>query len=108
VRVLLDNCVPRRIGRLLEGHDVEHAARAGLAELANGELLRAAGQLGFDVLLTVDRNLERQQNLATLPFPVIVMIARRNTVDALRPLLPLVSEALGRPLRRSVIAVGPV
>lgn len=65
MRVLLDECVPRALRNELPGHSVKTVAEAGWAGAKNGELLQlAAGQ--FDLLLTVDRNFEYQQNFAGL------------------------------------------
>jgi hypothetical protein len=47
-----------------------------------------------DLLLTVDRNLEYQQNLAGLALAVIVVHAPSNDVAVLRPLMPLVLAAI--------------
>lgn len=63
MRLLLDECVPRRLKRDFVGYDVSTVEDAGLKGLKNGRLLQAAsGQ--FDVLVTVDRNLIRQHNIA--------------------------------------------
>jgi hypothetical protein len=59
----------------------------------NGELLRRAdGQ--FDVLLTVDQNLEHQQNLKGLRLALLIVITRDTRIKALRPLVPKILEAL--------------
>ena len=62
MRVLLDECLPRRLKRDLVGHDVRTAPEMGRASKSNGELLGlAVGQ--FDVVLTAGRNLSYQQDL---------------------------------------------
>lgn len=63
-RVLLDHCVPRGIQRALVGCDVATAYQRGWSGLKNGALLQAAEGDGFDVLVTADKNLRYQQNLA--------------------------------------------
>jgi hypothetical protein len=85
--VLLDECVPRALGKELVGHDVTTIAEAGWAGVKNGELLQLAAGL-FDVLLTVDRNLEYQQNFAGVRLAVIVVRAPSNDIAVLRPLMP--------------------
>jgi hypothetical protein len=56
VRLLLDECVDRRLARDIVGHEVSTVGDLGWAGVKNGALLaRAAGQ--FDVFVTVDRNL---------------------------------------------------
>lgn len=63
------------------------------AGVKNGELLRLAAAQ-FDLLLTVDRNLEYQQNFAGLALAVIVVHAPSNDVAVLRPLMPAVLAAI--------------
>jgi predicted nuclease of predicted toxin-antitoxin system len=63
MRVLLDECVPRALRRELPGHNVKTVAEAGWAGVKNGELLQLAAN-EFDVFLTIDRNLEYQQNFS--------------------------------------------
>jgi hypothetical protein len=59
VRVLLDECVDRRLARELAGHEVTTAPLKGWAGIQNGELLKLA-EKEFDVFVTVDRNLSFQ------------------------------------------------
>ena len=95
MRVLFDECFPRALRRELPGHDVKTIQEAGWAGVKNGELLRlATGH--FDVLLTVDRNLEYQQNFSGLKLAVVVIEAPSNDVSVLRPLMPAVREAISK------------
>jgi predicted nuclease of predicted toxin-antitoxin system len=87
VRVLLDECLPRRLKRDLVGHETMTAAEMGWAGKRNGDLLRLAAR-EFDVFLTVDRNLQHQQNLVSFDIAVIVLIAMGNSLADLRPLIP--------------------
>lgn len=89
MRVLLDECVPRALRNDLPGHHVQTVAEAGWAGVKNGELLRLAATQ-FDLLLTIDRNLEYQQNFAGLALAVIVVHAPSNDIAVLRPLMPAV------------------
>ena len=93
MRVLLDGCVPRALRKELLGHDVRTVAEAGWAGVKNGELLQLAASR-FEVLLTIDRNLEYQQNFAGLALAVVVVHASSNDVAALRPLMPAVLAAI--------------
>ena len=95
MRLLLDECVPKRLKRELRGHDARTVQDLGWAGIKNGALLRLAdGQ--FDALLTVDQGIEYQQNLSGLSISVVVMMAPSNDVDDLRPLLPAVEQALAQ------------
>jgi hypothetical protein len=88
VRVLLDEQLPRRLGRSITGHDVRTAQQEGWAGVSNGDLLRRAAEAGFDVFITADRNLQFQQNLTHYPIAIIVLVTKSIKIDALLPLVP--------------------
>ena len=93
MRVLLDECMPRKIRGELPDHHVQTVTQAGWSGVKNGALLNLAATR-FDVFLTVDGSLEYQQNLVTLPIAVIVLTSFRNDLASLRPLMPQVRELL--------------
>lgn len=104
MRILLDECVPRKLGREITGHEVRTVVEMGWSGIENGALLqRAAAE--FDILLTVDTNVEHQQNLAFLPLPVVVLHAVRNEIEALRPLMPEVIGLLSRALEKRIYLI---
>ena len=95
MRVLLDENLPHDLIEPLSRHDVSTVQGVGWAGVENGELLRrASGQV--DAFITMDRKLEREQNLAVLPFGVVLIVARSNRVQDLLPLVPAVLAALDR------------
>lgn len=94
MKILLDYCVPRPIKSLLAGHEVATAFERGWASLKNGELLTAAETAGFEVLLTVDKNLHPQQNLTGRTVRLVVAEADTNRVADIAPLLPQVMALL--------------
>ena len=65
----------------------------GWGGVKNGALLKLAAS-DFDAFITVDQNLRHQQNIATLPIAVVVLIAYSNELDALLPLVPQLREVL--------------
>jgi len=93
MRILLDESLPRKLALELAGHETQTVQKRGWSGLRNGELLRTASH-EFEVLLTGDKNLEFQQNPATLPIAVIVLLAVNNRIETLRPLVPQVLETL--------------
>jgi len=93
MRVLLDECIPRKAKQCLTGHDVITVPEQGWAGLTNGKL-SAAIQDKFDFFVTVDRNLQFQQRIANLHFGVIVLAAKSNRFEDLRPLLDKVPALL--------------
>jgi hypothetical protein len=87
-QVLLDENLPRKLGRELSDFSVRTVQEEGWTSFSNGELLGRA-QTNFDVLLTADRRLQFQQNLARFDIGVVVILTRslrfreiRTAVDA--------------------------
>jgi hypothetical protein len=105
VRVLLDECLPRRLKGALVGHDVRTVPEMGWASKRNGELLRLA-ERDFDVFLTVDQKLQNQQNLPSFKVAVVVMVARTNSILDLQPLVPRVLACLASAKPGEVTVVG--
>jgi hypothetical protein len=66
----------------------------GWAGKENGELLRVA-EAELDVLITVDRKLKYQQSVVGRNIAVVVLVARRNKIEFLRPLVPQLELTLG-------------
>jgi len=89
VKVLLDECVPRKLKFAFAdaGHECRTASEAGFSGLENGELLAAATTESFDVIITVDRNIRHQQNIPNLKIALLVIRARTNSVEDIRPTL---------------------
>jgi hypothetical protein len=71
--VLLDQGTPVPLRRFLKSHTVKTAAEQGWSTLENGDLLQAAEQAGFEVLLTTDKNLIYQQNLRQRAIAIVVI-----------------------------------
>jgi hypothetical protein len=105
VRVLLDESLPRLLAALLSGHEVRTVAAMGWSGKQNGELLRFAAA-DFDVLLTADRSLEHQQNLTNLSISIVVLIARTNRLESLRPIVPDILDVLRNLPPSRVIHIG--
>jgi Domain of unknown function (DUF5615) len=105
MRVLLDECVPRALRNDISRHEVKTVAEAGWAGVKNGELLRRAAG-AFDILITVDRNLEYQQSFEGLSLAVVVVHAPSNDIAVLRPLMPAVLAAIPQAKPGTVIHVG--
>jgi predicted nuclease of predicted toxin-antitoxin system len=72
VNILIDECIDRRLAKQLSGHLAKTVPQMGWAGIKDKELLRLA-EIDFDVLITVDRNLPFQQNLAVLDIAVLVL-----------------------------------
>ncbi|MCL2648981.1 MAG: hypothetical protein FWD61_18615 [Phycisphaerales bacterium] len=72
MRILFDHGTPAPLRREVFGHDIHTAYEMGWASLNNGELLKAA-ETTFDALVTTDKNLRYQQNLAGRRLAILVL-----------------------------------
>ena len=93
MKVLLDECVPRKLRRELTNHQVLTVTERGWSGIENGELLRLARN-EFDVFLTVDQNLRYQQNLGTFDIAIVLIVSKSNRLRALLLLMPKVRHTL--------------
>lgn len=93
MKLLVDESLPRGLKRELAAHDVSTVAEMGWAGRTNGEVLELAKD-GFDVFLTADQGIRYQQNLSESDLAVVVLAARKNRLEDLRPLIPSLLELL--------------
>lgn len=93
MRVLIDECLPRRLAGVFVGIEARTVPEAGWAGKSNGELLTLA-ESEFDVFVTIDQNLIHQQNLKGRRLAVLVIVAPSNSFDVLAPLVPAMLEAV--------------
>ena len=94
MRVLIDECVPRKLKGLLAPHQCETAPDAGFAGKKNGELLRLAEHAGFEVFVTVDHGIEFEQNLSKHKLAVLLIRPKSSRLEDVVPYVPRIVEAL--------------
>jgi hypothetical protein len=92
MRVLFDQATPVPIRPYFERHSVRTAAQQGWDKLRNGDLLDAAEEAGFDLLLTTDKNICYQQNLEGRKIAIVVL--GQQQWPRLRPYVQRVVEAV--------------
>jgi hypothetical protein len=90
--------------RSFPAHTVRTTADQGWAALRNGRLLAAAAS-EFDLFLTIDKNLKREQNLSKLPIAVMVVMSKRNRLADLLPFVPSIERALAGLKPRTLVEV---
>jgi PIN like domain len=105
MRILLDECVPRRLRHELPGHDVHTVHEMGWSGKKNGELLQLMAGQAFEVLLTVDQSIRHQQNLQSAGIALVVLVAPSNRLADLVPLMPSVQVVLNSAKPGDVIEV---
>lgn len=91
--VLLDKNIPWGIRRHLAGCTVRTTEDEGWSGLSNGDLLSAAERAGFDIMLTADRRIRYQQNLAGRRLALIVLSSPAWPV--VKDHIPAIKAAIG-------------
>jgi hypothetical protein len=104
LRILVDESLPRQFAAEVPGHDVSTVGAQKWLGLRNGVLPRAAVGAGFEFLLTADRSVEFQQNLQAIGIAVIVL-AVRNRMQDLRPLIPRILVTLDQIVPGQVVRI---
>jgi hypothetical protein len=87
-------------------HEVWHVVDMGWSSKRNGELLKLMVAERFDTLLTVDQNIEFQQNVRASGIGVLVVLAQTNRLKELRPLVPQMLDALTKLTSGELIKIG--
>lgn len=95
MRLLIDECLPRRVKFLLAagGAEFETVRDAGFSGKENGEFLALADK-DFDVFVTIDRNIPFQQNSAGKRIAILIIRAASSDLDDIRPHIPKAIAAL--------------
>ena len=106
MRILLDECVDHRLRKHLPGHECQSARYSGFGGLENGDLLNAAESAKFDVLLTVDRGFEYEQDLGGRQVAILILATKSIRLADLLPLAPNVLVALQSIQPGQIVRVG--
>lgn len=75
MKILFDQGTPAPLRRHLVGHEVDTAFEKGWSSLTNGNLLDAAEQAGYELLITTDQNLRYQQQLVDRQIAILVLLS---------------------------------
>jgi hypothetical protein len=94
MKVLLDECLPRKLKYHMPGHECETVPEAGWAGKRNGELLLLAEESGFEIFVTLDRGLEYEQNLEGRKIAIVLISAKSSQLADLLPQMPSVLNAV--------------
>lgn len=88
MKILLDECVTKKVKPLLAEHQTFTVTEMGWSGLKNGKLMAKAIENQFDVLLTIDKNLAYQQNIKQYALAIVILDTPTSKLEAIKPLLP--------------------
>lgn len=107
MKILLDEMIRRPLKQELQGHNVFTVQEMHWSGVKNGALIQLAVSADFEILLTADRSLTYQQNIAELSLAVIVVATGGIRLEDLLPAAPAIREELAkRPKPGTVGIVG--
>jgi predicted nuclease of predicted toxin-antitoxin system len=107
MKILLDECVTKKLKKHLEIHKVFTVANMNWLGLKNGNLMKKAIEEGFDVILTIDKNLQFQNNMNRYEVSIVIFHCENSKIETLIPFVaefenqPVLSLKQGNPPRRS-------
>ncbi len=93
MKVLLDECLPRKLILYLPDHNVSTVPEMGWAGIKNGALLLLMEPV-FDAFITIDGNMQYQQNLSSHRIGFVVLTAPDNTIETLQTIAPQILHAV--------------
>ncbi|MEM9997939.1 MAG: DUF5615 family PIN-like protein [Bacteroidota bacterium] len=94
MRILLDENVDRKLKRSFDpNHEAVTVRERGWSGKTNGDLLTSA-EAEFDVLFTLDTNMQYQQDLSKYDLAVILVTAVSNKRSVIETAMPEVNALL--------------
>ena len=94
MKVLLDECVTKKLKSHLKDFEVYTVVEMGWSGVKNGKLLSLSTSHHFDVILTIDKNMMFQQNLENFPITIIVFNSKTSKLDELIHFIPSFSKQI--------------
>ena len=88
MKILLDECVTKRLKKYLSEFEVFTVTELQLSGIKNGKLMAYCSENNFDILLTIDKNLMFQQNLDKYPVTSVVLNCFTSKIEELSTFMP--------------------
>lgn len=88
MKILLDECITKHLKSHFTNHEVFTVRELGWSGVKNGKLMTLCVENRFDILLTIDKNLQYQKNLDKYPITIVIFNSYSSKVDELVAFLP--------------------
>ncbi len=106
MKILPDESVPRKLKYDFDKeHEVSSVREQGWLGKKNGVLLELMSENSFELFITVDKNLQYQQNLEPIPLTIVVLRAKDNRRETLSLLIPKIFTLLQEGNLKKVVEV---
>ncbi|MEM1327200.1 MAG: DUF5615 family PIN-like protein [Bacteroidota bacterium] len=94
MKILLDECVTRKAKRLFTDVEIYTVAEMGFSGLKNGQLLKEAQKNEFDILLTIDKNIDSQQTISKYNLSLVIFDVKKSGIEHIKELVPIFYEQI--------------
>ena len=91
---MLDECVTKKLKKFLKGHAVLTVTEMKWNGLKNGNLLTKAVKEKFDLVITIDKNISKQQNMKNYDIAVVVFDSATSRIEDLKKFIPIFEKQL--------------
>ena len=106
MKILLNENLPKKLKiNFAAEHEVFTVREENWNGRKNGELLGLMTLDGFDAFVTIDKNLQHQQNLSQFAIKSIILDAPDNKIGTLTPFTEKLAEVLAAPLKNQIVIV---
>ncbi len=95
MKILLDECVTKHLKPYLIGHDVLTVREMQWGGIKNGKLMSLCVLHNFDMLLTIDKNIQFQQAIEKYPLIIIILNCFSSNLEELLKFLPSFNNQIG-------------
>ena len=94
MKILLDECVTKHLKPFLLGHEVYTVREMEWSGIKNGRLMALCSNNQFELLITIDKNLQYQQNLDKYPLSIVIFNSLTSKVEDLKEFIPSFIEMI--------------
>ena len=94
MKIIIDECLPKRVTQFFEKDSAYTVPQIGLSGSKDTELLEELDKRGIDVFVTIDGNIEYQQQFLKRIFGTVVILAVSNRFSDLEHLKAKILEAV--------------
>jgi len=105
MKLLLDHNIPKNFKSYLTDFEAYTAKEMNWDEKKNGELLSLMIENQFNVLISMDKSIHYQQNISKYPLSIVVLKAKSNSINSLKPLIPKITQLLHSQLKTGLTII---
>ncbi len=106
MKILLDECVTKKLKKLLSSFEVFTVAEMGWTGVKNGKLISLCVENNFNILITIDKNISYQQTINNYNITIVVFNSKTSLLSDLTMHLPEFLENIYKFERSKIYLIG--